>query len=230
MCASFQAIFNYITKRVINMNISIRQLLVSLAGASVLGFLSMASAAPVAYDVTVDTSPYAGTTGFLDFQFNPGVATSPEATVSITNFSPTGIVQGAPTLDGGASGALPTGAAIVNSGAFNALFQQVLFGSGFSFRIVFDGAFLTSPSTDGTTFSLNLFDDMGTTALGLIDPAGSLLTIELIDGEVAQPNTGNALPVGNSPGIRISAAANEVPVPAMVWLLALGLVAIRRTR
>jgi hypothetical protein len=210
------------------MNISIRQFLVSLAGASALGFLSVANAAPIAYDVTVNTSPYAGTSGYLDFQFNPGVATSPEAMVSITNFSPVGIVQGAPALDGGASGTLATGATIINSGGFNALFQQVVFGAGFSFRVLFDGAFLTTPSLDGTTFSLNLLDDAGTTPIGLANPAGNFLTGQLINGTVTL--TSDAAPVGNNPGVRFTPAATQVPAPAMLWLLALGLVAIRRAR
>jgi hypothetical protein len=210
------------------MNISIRQFLVSLAGASALGFLSVASAAPIAYDVTVNTSPYAGTSGYLDFQLNPGVVASPAAMVSITNFSPLGIVQGAPQLDGGASGALPAGATIINSGGFNALFQQVVFGAGFSFRIAFDGAFLTTPSADGTTFSLNLFDDSVNAPIGLANPAGNFLTGQLINGAVTL--TSDAAPVGNNPGVRFTIAATQVPAPAMLWLLALGLVAIRRTR
>jgi hypothetical protein len=210
------------------MNISIRQFLVSLAGASVLGFFSAASAAPIAYDVTVNTSPYAGTSGYLDFQLNPSVGTSPGAMVSITNFSPLGILQGAPELNGGASGALPTGATIINSGGFNALFQQIVFGAGFSFRVVFDGAFLTTPSPDGTTFSLNLYDDSVNAPIGLADPAGNFLTGQLINGGVTL--TSDAAPVGNNPGVRFTTAATQVPAPAMLWLLALGFVAMRRTR
>ncbi len=211
------------------MNTSIRHFLAALAGASALGFFSGAvCAAPITYDVTVNTSPYAGSGGNIDFQFNPGALSSPEANATITLFSPTGILQGAPTLDGGAAGTLATTATLTNSSGFNALFQSVIFGGSFSFRIAFDGAFLTSPSLDGTTFSLNLFDLDGIDVLGLADPAGNMLTGQLVNGAVSLSSEG--APVGNLPAVTFNAVVGQVPAPAMLWLLVFGLLAIRRTR
>ena len=211
------------------MNTSIRQFLVSLAGASVLGFFTgTAAALPVVYDISVNTSLYAGSAGYLDFQFNPAVATSPQATVTITNFSPFAIAQGAPVLDGGAAGSLGSTATITNSTAFNALFQDVIFGAGFSFRIAFDGTFQTAPSPDDTLFSLNLLN-LSFDVLGLANPlGGSLLSVSLSEGNVFA-NT-NAAPVGNNPGVVIREVQAQVPAPALLWLLAIGIIALRRLR
>ncbi len=211
------------------MKTSIRQFLVSLAGASVLGLLSgTAAAVPVVYDVSVNTSVYTGTAGYLDFQFNPAVATAPQATVTITNFSPFAIAQGAPVLDGGAAGSLGSTATITNSAAFNAFFQDVIFGAGFSFRIAFDGTFRTAPSPDGTLFSLNLLDS-SFNPLGLGNPLGaSLLSVNLSEGNVFVGT--NAAPVGNNAGVVVRGVTTHVPAPALLWLLAVGFVVLRRLR
>jgi hypothetical protein len=55
--------------------------------ASFLCFASMASAAPVTYDVSVDTSSISGTAGSLDFNFNPGPLVTQSASLQILNFT-----------------------------------------------------------------------------------------------------------------------------------------------
>ena len=51
--------------------------------ASFLCLASMASAAPITYDVTVDTSSISGTAGSLDFNFNPGPLVTQAASLQI---------------------------------------------------------------------------------------------------------------------------------------------------
>jgi hypothetical protein len=204
------------------MKSTIRQLFSALAGALALGAFSSAIAAPVTYDITVNTSPLAGTVGKLDFQLNPGVVTAPDATVTITNFNSQTLLQGAPQLDGGASGALTGSATIANSAGFNALLQDVVFGASFSFRLIFDGSFLSAPSADGTTFSLNLLDTLTFVPLGLSNPAGNFITGSLVDGLITFSS--EAAPIGNARAVTgIDApVTGSVPIPSASLLALLG--------
>ena len=61
---------------------------VSLLIAAFLCFASPASAAPVTYDVSVDTSSISGTAGSLDFNFNPGPLVTQPASASNPRISP----------------------------------------------------------------------------------------------------------------------------------------------
>ncbi len=70
-------------------------------------FASMASAAPITYDVTVDTSSISGTAGSLDFNFNPGPLVTQAASLQIPNFASNGALAGSPSLTGDVAGVLP---------------------------------------------------------------------------------------------------------------------------
>lgn len=67
----------------------------------------MASAAPITYDVTVDSSSISGTAGSLDFEFNPGPLVTQKASLQILNFASDGMLADNPMLTGDAGGALP---------------------------------------------------------------------------------------------------------------------------
>ncbi len=79
----------------------------SLFIASFLCFASMASAAPITYDVTVNSSSISGTAGSLDFNFNPGPLVTQPASLQILNFTSDGTLAGSPVLTGDVTGALP---------------------------------------------------------------------------------------------------------------------------
>jgi hypothetical protein len=53
----------------------------SLFGASFLAAASLASAGPITYDVTINTSSISGTDGSLDFNFNPGLLVTQSASL-----------------------------------------------------------------------------------------------------------------------------------------------------
>ena len=72
----------------------------SLFIAAFLSFASMASAAPITYDVAVDTSSIFGTAGSLDFNFNPGPLVTQPASLQILDFTSDGTLAGSPTLTG----------------------------------------------------------------------------------------------------------------------------------
>src|ERR1017187_5912748 len=96
--------------------------------ASFLCCVAVASAGPITYDVTVDTSSILGTAGSLDFNFNPGPLGSQAASLQILNFVGDGTlvncaanVQGfCPT--GHVTGTLPGTLNFDNGAAFNDYF------------------------------------------------------------------------------------------------------------
>lgn len=122
---------------------------------------SSASAA-VSYMVNIDTSSVNGTSGFIDFQFNPGNASSQAATIQVVNFDPDGgTLTGVPAVTGNVSGTLPGVLTFANSTALNEYFQGFTYGTRISFTVVLSGPAIDAPNgtaTAGSTFSISLFD------------------------------------------------------------------------
>ena len=120
------------------------------------------AAAAVSYTVNVDTSSVNGTSGFLDFQFNPGNATSQPATIQLVNFDPDGgSLAGPPSVTGNVTGTLPGTLTFANTTALNDYFQQFTYGSHVSFTVVLSGPAIDAPNgtaTAGSTFSVSLYD------------------------------------------------------------------------
>jgi hypothetical protein len=140
----------------------------------------------ITYGVTVDTSSISGTTGSLDFNFDPGLSATQPASLQVLNFASAGTlvncaanVQGfCPTGD--VSGLLPATLTFDNGTAFNDYFDGFTFGPTLSFEVSLSGPALSSPdgvSTSGSTFAFSMFSD----AAGTI-PA---LTTDLVDGFAA---------------------------------------------
>jgi hypothetical protein len=149
----------------------------SLFIASFLCFASIASAAPITYDATVDTSSISGTAGSLDFNFNPGPLATQSASLQILSFASDGTLAGSPTLTGDVLGALPAALTFDNGTGFNDYFEGFTFGSTLSFQVYLYGPALSSPdgtSTSGSTFAFSMFSD----------PAGTMpvLTTDTTDG------------------------------------------------
>jgi hypothetical protein len=125
-------------------------------------FASMASAAPITYDVTVDTSSISGTAGSLDFEFNPGPLVTQAASLQILNFTSNGSLAGSPVLTGDVAGALPATVSFDNGTAFNDYFEGFTYGSTLTFQVSLFGPALSSPdgtSTSGSTFAFSMFSD-----------------------------------------------------------------------
>jgi len=138
---------------------------------------SAASAGPITYGVTVDTSSIAGTAGSLDFNFNPGPFVTQAASLQILSFSGDGTLAGSSTLTGDVSGALPATLTFDNGTGFNDYFEGFTFGATLAFNVSLYGPALSSPdgvSTSGSTFALSMFSD----------PAGTIpaLTTDTTDG------------------------------------------------
>ena len=176
------------------------------------------AAAATVFHVNVDTSSLAGTTGYLDIQFNPGQALAPAASADLSGFSGDAVLLSGATLDGGASGNLPGTLHFNNTTPFNALLQPVNFGNAFSFDAAFSGNFLTSGGNIGTTFSLALLDASNAT-LKSIDIDGRLLRFELAPGGQVTPSTYASDNMGGQPLATVAA----VPLPGTLMLLLSGM-------
>jgi hypothetical protein len=175
--------------------------------------------------VTVDTHTAAGTTGYVDFQFNLGPLVTQSATVQIENFTGATYVTGTQQLTGGASGGpLPSTITIMNSSSFDDAFEGVTLGSSLHFLLDFGGPAVNSPNGTATSTSEFLFsmysDANGTVPLLTSDPNGVLGTATVnLDGTLRTQS--------------VSSDLTFVPEPAAFWLLGGGLSllgALRRYR
>jgi hypothetical protein len=179
---------------------------------------SAASAGPLTYHVSIDTSSIVGTAGSLDFDFNPGPLVSQSASMQIMNFVSDGSLAGGPQTFGDVSGGpLPTTLTFENGGAFNDYFEGFTFGSTMAFDISLFGPALSAPdgtSTSGSAFGFSMFSDpAGTLAVLTSDPTGLAFRIDVhLDGTTSVTSHSAVTDV------------RAVPEPGSLMLMATGLV------
>jgi hypothetical protein len=156
---------------------------------------SLVSAAPITYDVTVDTSSISGAAGSLDFNFNPGPLVTQAASLQILNFTSNGTLAGSPTLTGDTTGALPATLTLDNGTVFNDYFEGFTFGTTISFKVSLSGPALSAPdgiSTSGTTFAFSMFSDAAGTVPTLTSDTtnGFAFTVDVnLDGTTTVTNS-----------------------------------------
>jgi hypothetical protein len=130
-----------------------------------------ALSAGLLYPVSVNTSSIAGTTGSLDFQFEPGPLVSQAASVEILSFVTNGTLIGAPSTIGDvAGGPLSSALSFDNATQLNDYFQEFRFGTTLSFSVLLDGPAVNSPdgtSTSGSEFGFSMFSDAAGTVPAL---------------------------------------------------------------
>jgi hypothetical protein len=188
--------------------------------ASFLCFASVASASPITYDVTVDTSSIIGTTGSLDFNFNPGPSVTQSASLQILNFISDGTLTGLPTLTGAVSGALPAVLTFNNNAPYNDYFGGFRFGKTISFDLSLYGPALSAPdgfSTSGSTFAFSMFSDAGGTL--------PVLTSDITNGFAFMANVnldGSTTLINSSAQTTVVQTTAPVPAPSSLLLLAIG--------
>lgn len=137
---------------------------------AIVSLLAAGMASATTLHVELDTSAYTGT-GWLDLQFNPGLA---PGTASVLNFS--GALDAGVLNDGDVSGALPGVVVLRNSEELNAVFQAIVLGGVFSFDVDFAGGL-------DSAFALALYDATQSMALGSADPlSGALMRFDLGQG------------------------------------------------
>ena len=175
----------------------------------------------VTYQIQVNTSAIAGTSGNLDFQFNPGNATSQPAFVTIFGFASDGTLAGSLATMGDVTGTLPPVVTIHNTAGFNDYSDGFTFGNNLSFRVTFDGPAITSPSgtaTAGSTFAFTLFNS---------DFSGMLLSTDSVNGVLVEGDVdihGNVA-ITNF-GVDSTTDISPVPEPASTGLALVGLLGL----
>src|SRR5271165_5236869 len=180
-------------------------------------FVSVASAGPITYGVTGDTSSIVGTAGSLDFNFNPGPLVTQAASLQILGFSGDGSPAGGPSLTGDVGGALPATVTFDNGGALNDYFEGFTYGSTLTFQVYLYGPALSSPdgtSTSGSTFAFSMFSDAAGTMPVLTNDTvdGFAFTVDVnLDGTTTVTNF--------SPQTSVS-PVSAVPEPSSVALIA----------
>jgi hypothetical protein len=184
----------------------------------------MAAAAPITYDVTVDTASVSGTAGALDFEFNPGPLVTQAASLQILNFTSNGALAGSPALTGDVAGML-SGTLTVNNGtAFNDYFTGFTYGSTLSFQASLDGPALSSPdgiSSSGSTFAFSMFSDAAGTipALTTNTAAGFAFTIDLNLDEMTTVTNYSAQTT-------VVPTTSAIPEPSTLALLSIGVIGL----
>jgi hypothetical protein len=176
------------------------------------------------FQLRVDTSSLAGTSGSIDFQLNPGPNTYQSATVTVSGF------QGASSTSqgktGGATGGpLPNVLTINNTQVLNEDLESIVFGNSMSLKLDFSGVAVNTPGSSnpqsGSVFTLGLFSDAAATMPVLTyDPEGAIFR------EIINPG-GQFITQVTSP------QASLVPEPscaALVSLAGFGLIALRARR
>jgi hypothetical protein len=198
--------------------------------ASLLAATPLAWASPITYDVTVNTSSLAGTTGSLDFQFNPGPLVTQAASLQVLEFTSDGtlVVNSLPSpqLTGDVSGDLSSVVTFDNGTQYNDYFEDFTYGTTLSFEVSLYGPALSSPdgvSTSGSIFAFSMFSD----------PFGTIpaLTTDTTDGFAATLNLnldGTATATDSSPVASISPVV-ATPEPSSLLLLATGLLGLAGT-
>lgn len=195
--------------------------------ASLLAATPLAWASPITYDVTVNTSSLAGTTGSLDFQFNPGPLVTQAASLQVLEFTSDGtlVVNSLPSpqLTGDVSGDLSSVVTFDNGTQYNDYFEDFTYGTTLSFEVSLYGPALSSPdgvSTSGSIFAFSMFSD----------PAGTVpaLTTDTTDGFAATVNVNlDGTTTSTDPSTETSIVSSATtPEPSSLLLLATGLLGL----
>ena len=179
---------------------------------------STASASPITYDVTVNTSTILGTTGSLDFQFNPGPLVTQAASLEILNFTTDGTLVPPATATGDVTGTLPSMLTFDNGTGFNDYFEGFTFGNSLMFDVRLFGPALSAPngtSTSGSTFAFSMFSDAAGTMPVLTSNVteGFAATVDVnLDGSTTVTNSSSETSV-------VPESTSTVPEPASIALL-----------
>lgn len=183
---------------------------------AILAFWAMPCFGATVWYAAIDTTPLAGTQGWIDLQFNPGAVSWQNAAAAVTAFSTDGALLASgspqsPQIAGNVTGGpLPSDLVFQNVEAFNDYFQRMTFGSYIQFQITFSGPLVDTPDNSffsGTSFSMALYQDdqvspIGVTPLfqldidvdGVVQPSNNdpgyvTVLAPVVPGSVPEPGT-----------------------------------------
>lgn len=165
---------------------------------------SSAAVAGPTYQVTIDTSSFAGESGLLDFAFSNGFVGTVGATATLSNFS--GSFAAEVDRFGSVSGAIPGMVSMTNDELISYLTQAVTLGGNFAFTIHFGGDFETIDDVNESLFSVALYDaDMTAMLAQLVD-------FTIVPGV-------NGVPASIVINAGDLASVSEVPEPSQLLLM-----------
>ncbi len=125
-----------------------------LAALALVAGAGAALAGPV-YHVDLNTAPYAGTSGNIDFYLSRDGG-APPSTITLSNFL--GALRATPAdVTGDVMGDLPGNLFFGSTEGYNSYFQAVDFGGHFTFDIEFGGDFATTDSGISSLFAATLY-------------------------------------------------------------------------
>jgi hypothetical protein len=174
--------------------------------------LAAVARADTDFEVVVNTSSLAGTTGSIDFQFNPGPGATQLGTMSIFNIfedggSYAGLQQDFGSVTGGP---VPSPLSFTSADADNEDFETFHFGQSLMFSVDLGGAAVTAPnglSTGSITGYFSIFSDQAGTIPALTpNPLGIAAEFSIS-------------PDGGVTTELLSPAVNLVPEPGSLWLV-----------
>jgi hypothetical protein len=173
-------------------------------------FAASSAFADYSYTFNADTSSLAGQTGYIELQYNPGIAPGASNAV-VSNYMSDATLLGSAAITGDVTGQLPSSVIINNTNAWNDYYQQVTFGTNLKFDLNLTGA-------AGNTFALSFYSANGTTPVLTNDPNGFATTIDV--------NANGA--VVNKLSDQVTVAST--PIPAAAWLFGSGLMGLAGIR
>lgn len=197
-----------------------------LLAACMLLFLTPALADPITFQVTINTTPIAGTSGFLAFDLLGGSPLQGN-TASISGFATTGTL-GSSSTSGNVTGSLTSPPVVLSTSMFfNEYLQGITFGAGVTtFNLTLSENF-SGGIPD--SFSFFLLDNT-LTPFTTSDPTGAnaLFAIDITNATAAAVFTSASA----TATVTVVQGPNPIPEPATILLLGSGLtgLVIRRLR
>ena len=184
--------------------------------AVILGVPALLPAA-LLYDVTIDTTPLAGISGFMAFDLLGGSPLQNNV-ATISGFMTTGTL-GSASSSGAVSGNLTPGPLTLTANQFfNEELQAITFAAGLTtFKLNLTTNF--APGTTPDSFSFFLLNS-SSVPFPTSDPAGSLFAIDLV-GPDTSPNVFTSATATAT--VTVDAGGSTVPEPASWTLLSLAL-------